>query len=169
MFEVLQRRLSAEWDLLGRLASLNPGRLSGLSANDTEFRGNLIGPSARLVMQDTWEKNHSFRLFYPVHFPAAPMELYLQQPVRHPNVHPETGFACLWERHRVSHTAEHAVHRLAAMLAGRLVNREAVHVMQPEALAHETCRPGDEAYMLQGVTHEDPLPTPPVAMRRRLS
>ena len=169
VFAVLQRRLSAEWNLLSRLAVLNPGRLTGLVASDAEFCGTLVEPAARLVASGAWEKNHSFRLLYPVHFPAAPMELYLQQPVRHPNVHPETGFVCLWDRHRVSHTAEHAMHRLAAMLAGKLYNREAVHVMQPDALRYETCQSEAEAYLLQGVTHGDLLPAGPVAMRRRLS
>ena len=41
---------------------------------------------------------------------------------------------CLWERHRVSNTVEHALHKTVAMLSWQLYNREALHVMQPAAL-----------------------------------
>ena len=143
MTSVYQRRLRAEWDLLNRLALLNPKRLTGLEADDVTFRATLGVPrlsSGFSVAVPRWEKEslerpaHAFRVSYPVHFPAVPMELFLETPVFHPNIHPETGFVCLWERHRVSNTVEHAVHKLLAMLEGRLYNADAVHVMQPDAL-----------------------------------
>lgn len=81
------------------------------------------------------------------------MELTLCTPVFHPNVHPETGFVCLWDRHRVSNTVEHALHKLVAMLSGGLFNADAPHVMQPEALPCVRT----EAMPLQGVAYEPVL------------
>ncbi len=107
---------------------------------------------------------HAVRLEFPVHFPAVPLEMFLEVPVVHPNIHPETGFVCLWERHRVSHTVEHAMHRLVAMLAGELQNAEAPHVMQPEALLR---RHRSAAMPLLGVEYEAFLPEARSAVRKR--
>ena len=83
------------------------------------------------------------------------MELFLRIPVVHPNVSPETGFVCVWDRHRVSHTVELALHRLVAMLAGILWNGDAPHVMQPQAVP---CTPASDPAPLQGVAYEPVLP-----------
>ena len=101
------------------------------------------------------------------------MELYIDQPVLHPNIHPETGFLCLWEKHRVSYTIEHALHRTVAMLAGRLFNADVLHVMQPEALALFSRFTGDFAIgsgaLLQGIDHSAFQPIlSPQPLRRRL-
>ena len=144
MMPLLQRRLLAEWQLLQELAALNPGRLTDLSADDTTFHGTLHGVAAWPVgsnmgiNQPAGEPpvtTHAFRVYYPVHFPAVPMELYLQAPMQHPNIHPESGFVCLWERHRADASIEVALHKLTAMLPGHLHNPAALHIMQPEALA----------------------------------
>ncbi len=139
-----ERRLRAEWELLQALAALNPDRLGQLEADDTTFRALLSHVRTKGV--PGWESDgdgvtaHAFSLQFPVHFPAVPMEMFLRKPVRHPNVHPETGFVCLWDRHRVTNTVEHAVHKLAAMLDGTLFNADAVHVMQPDALVEYRAR-----------------------------
>ena len=92
------------------------------------------------------------------------MEMYLSVPVLHPNVHPETGFVCLWDRHRVSNTVEIAMHKLVAMLAGTLWNADALHVMQPGAVP---CAVG-EPMPLQGVAYDAfPAETSTPATRRR--
>ncbi len=151
----LERRLRAEWEILGQLAARNPGRLSALAMDDTVFRLTLHATPALSLngtVQDAWSepmaeswppgcslschlvREHQIRLEFPLFFPAVPLELYLETPVRHPNIHPGTGFVCLWDRHRVSNTVEHALHKTVAILGWRLYNADPVHVMQPYAL-----------------------------------
>ena len=136
---ILERRLAAEWELLLQLADRNPGRLSSLQADGAVLSLRLHGPTAMPADAATHPglvSIHAIRIEFPVHFPAVPMELFLETPVFHPNIHPETGFVCLWDRHRVSNTVEHALHKTVAMLAGELRNTNSIHVMQPEALDH---------------------------------
>jgi ubiquitin-protein ligase len=132
----LERRLQAEWELLQRLAQLNPDRLTDLSVEDRLFRLTLRETAARLAHPtgDGPVTVHHLRVIYPTYFPAVPLEVYVDDAFWHPNVHPETGFVCIWERHRVDHTVEHALHKVVAMMSGHLYNRDALHVMQPEAL-----------------------------------
>ena len=143
-----ERRLRGEWSLLRQLARLNPERLTDLQvvdagdAGDTSLWVTLRGTPALSLHGDAIASAHRLRIDFPRYFPAVPLELFLEQPVRHPNVHPETGFVCLWDQHRVDHTAEHALHKTAAILGWRLLNRDARHVMQPAAMDHA---PGWEA------------------------
>ncbi len=168
---LFERRLRNEWLLLDGLAGCNPGRITGARLQPGTIRFLLHGPSA-LPASDRASgcllTEHATRIEFPVHFPAVPMEMFLETPVFHPNVHPETGFVCLWDRHRVSNTVEHALHKLAAMLSGHLRNTDALHVMQPAACD----RPFQtEAMPLLGV-HYDPGPAnegmPHTSRRRRL-
>ena len=178
MTSVLERRLHAEWDLLQELAALNPDRLGSIDADDTVFSGTLHGIATAPVVpgagtdathRQQFITSHRFRVQFPLHFPAVPMELYLQTPVQHPNIHPETGFVCLWDRHRVSNSVELALHKLAAMLSGHLYNAAALHVMQPGALAAMGTS-GAPIALLTGVRHTaaEALATP-ASGRRRLS
>ena len=158
MFAATERRIAAEWALLEQLAAANPGRLTALRRSPAEFQATLHGPIALSIPKQQQGERlsvHPLRVEFPVHFPAVPMELYLCVPVFHPNVHPETGFVCLWDRHRVSHSVEQAMHKLVAMLGGGLWNGEAPHVMQPGAVS----RMGDaEPMPLQGVAYEPIFP-----------
>lgn len=86
-------------------------------------------------------------------------------PVVHPNIHPDTGFVCLWDRHRVSNTVEHALHKLAAMLAGELQNTTPMHVMQPGALGSSTRY--SPSMPLLGVVHDTPLQMAAATARRQ--
>ena len=133
---MLERRLSAEWALLLALVERNPDRLHHPVARDTRFFVTLIGPEVLTTHESAGPliASHDIRIDYPVHFPAVPMELYLHTPVLHPNVHPDTGFVCLWDRHRMSNTVEQALHKTVAMLNGSLHNPDTLHVMQPAAL-----------------------------------
>ena len=136
---IFERRLAAEWELLLLLAERNPGRLSSMQVHGAVLSLRLHGPAAmpaNVACHRGLVSTHAMRIEFPVHFPAVPMELFLEIPVVHPNIHPETGFVCLWERHRVSNSVEHGLHRAVAMLAGQLRNTQAIHVMQPEALEH---------------------------------
>ncbi len=135
------RRLEAEWTLLQELAVRNPGRFANLRREDTVFSLLLLGTTARAVrppgaqLSQALLHKHAIRIDFPPFFPAVPMELYLGTPVFHPNVHPETGFVCLWDRHRVSNTVALALHKTVAILSWQLYNPDPAHVMQPEALA----------------------------------
>jgi ubiquitin-protein ligase len=156
-----ERRLQAEWELLQTLAQLNPDRLTGVSTEDRLFRFTLRETPARLAhsANDNPVTVHHLRVLYPSYFPAVPLEVYVDDAFWHPNVHPETGFVCVWERHRIDYTVEHAIHKVVAMMAGRLYNREAIHVMQPEALNWiEQWDDGDPApdrvRPLTGITHD---------------
>lgn len=162
--------MQAEWDLLQQLALLNPGRLTGISCEDHIFRLTLRGAPVRLTSSPKGEpvSIHEVRVAYPSFFPASPLEVYIGRAFFHPNVHPETGFVCVWSQHRSEHTIEHALHKLVAMMSGRLYNRETMHKMQPEALSAMLPDIG-ECKPLTGVAH-DRLALPEVARRRtRLS
>ena len=176
----LERRLASEWALLHRLAECNPDRLTNLSAEDLSFTMRLREtPALALAGEgrpDAVLTDHTLRLEFPRFFPTAPMELFLHTPVQHPNIHPRSGFVCLWERHRVSHTTEHALLKLAAMLGWRLANPAALHVMQPDALRRwATCNKEVAAFLvakpLQCATSVEFLPdrAPSGVRRRRLS
>ena len=150
-----ERRLQAEWDLLQQLAQLNPGRLTGISCEDRTFRFTLREAPVRLAGSPNGEhvSIHDVRAAYPSFFPSAPLELYVGRAFFHPNVHPETGFVCVWAQHRLEHTIEHALHKLVAMMSGRLYNLEAMHRMQPEAL--NAMLPNDAEWKpLTGIAHD---------------
>lgn len=172
----LHRRLAAEWELLLALVERNRQRLSGPLGSDTTFHITLHGPPTRRAHFSAGADptSHNIRIHFPVHFPAVPMELYLEIPVLHPNVHPKTGFVCLWDRHRVSNTVEHALHKTVAMLNGALYNPHPLHVMQPIALQllHGSPAALGPIDLLQGVEYAatwlDQLPTS-VGRRSRLS
>ena len=169
----LERRLSAEWALLLALVERNPDRLHRPTAHDTSFFVTLSGLTVSLPHESAGPplSSHDIRIDYPVHFPAVPMELYLHTPVLHPNVHPQTGFVCLWDRHRVSNTVEHALHKTVGMLNGSLYNPSAPHVMQPGALPLLPQSPAPGC-LLVGVEYTQPWldAMPPSAGRKsRLS
>ena len=166
MTALFERRVASEWQLLRQLADENPGRIAAMRNDGAVFRFELHGPAtdpADAAMHPGLVNTLSIHVEFPVHFPAVTMEMFLAVPVFHPNVHPETGFVCLWDRHRVSNTVEHALHRIVAMLAGTLRNTEPLHVMQPRAVEGKVqTRP----MPLQGVRYE--LPVAPSGRRRRL-
>lgn len=150
-----ERRLQAEWELLLQLAQLNPGRLTEISSEDHTFRFTLQNTPARLsdLLDGEATSDHKIRVKYPTFFPSTPLELYVDRTFFHPNVHPKTGFVCLWALHRIEHTIEHALHRLVAMMSGRLYNLEAMHMMQPEAI-HGIDRDDLEIHPLIGIAHD---------------
>ena len=160
--------------MLADLASRNPQRLCALYAEDTTLHVTLRGTPARLLTGDVAD-SHPLRLEYPRYFPSQPLELYLDRPVLHPNVHPETGFVCLWDKHRAAHTAEDALHKTVAILGWKLFDMRPEHTMQPAAArlpedVREQLRRQLEAAPLLGVRGTEVyLPASAAAMRRRLS
>ena len=135
----LAHRLAAEWRGVQDLAIRNPGRLTDLQRRDTSItlrlRHTPALPCAAANPDGDLLTTHDVRIEFPAFFPAVPMELYLATPVAHPNIHPETGFVCLWDKHRVSNTVEQALQKTVAILGWQLHNAEVPHVMQPEALS----------------------------------
>ena len=178
----LDRRLAAEWDLLHRLAARNPNRLTRLHADDLRFDLRLSEtpafpiPGNGATGGEHPVLEHEVTLIFPRYFPSAPLECYLGTPMQHPNIHPLTGFVCLWDRHRGSHTVEHALHKLVAILGWKLHNPQPIHVMQPEALARIKQTHAAEiaplaAPPLLGILHSPSLlaDSQPRPHRRRLS
>jgi ubiquitin-protein ligase len=167
-----ERRLQAEWERLHQLAELNPDRLTDISSEDRVFRFKLHAAPVMLVDSPQGEpvSTHNVHIIYPSFFPATPLEVYVGQAFFHPNVHPETGFVCVWAQHRVENTIEHALHKLVAMMSGCLYNREPVHTMQPQALAAISPQNHASWKTLTGITHDDCFSLPGEKPRRiRLS
>lgn len=178
--DLTARRLRAEWARLCDLVHLNPGRLANPSAVDTTFSVTLTNTpalplTASAAVADSeadlpWPepvRTHPLRIVFPRFFPTVPMELYLEHPMRHPNIHPVTGFVCLWEAHRVSYTLEHALHRAAAILGWRLLNPDPRHVMQPGLQAPQGMPALLQAPVLRGLDHSASLLPPTSKLRRR--
>ena len=122
-----ERRIRNEAALLREMAELNPERLQILAMTGDEFRMTLHTPAHGAEV-------HSLKLAFAPYFPAVPIEAYLNVPVRHPNVHPVTGFICLWDRHSTGDTVIEALRQTQRVLSGELRNGEADHLMQPESL-----------------------------------
>lgn len=140
--ELRNRRLENEWDLLGLLAQANPENLQVVGRN-RETDGDWF----QVILHQT----HAAGFRFPDLFPSVPIEAFLKQPVFHPNVHPETGFVCLWDRFSSSDTIAIAVRQLQRVIRWEVFNSNPDHVMQPEALA-------------AAATIERPLPGVPIVM-----
>ncbi len=169
-----ERRLRREWDLLNVLVQLNPARLSGPTAFDSTFQVLLSGTPALPLSEGSPAllTEHRLRLHYPRFFPAVPLELYLDRPVLHPNIHPVSGFVCLWRVHRVEYGVEHALHRTVAILGWQLQNLDPRHVMQPESLRLNQAETATRlsASPLAGIDHSaSRFEVFPAERRRRLS
>ena len=122
-----ERRIRNEAALLREMATLNRERLRIVALTEDEFRMTLHTPANGAEV-------HSLKLVFAPYFPAVPIEAYLDVPVRHPNVHPVTGFICLWDRHSTGDTVIEALRQTQRVLSGELRNAEADHLMQPESL-----------------------------------
>jgi len=131
MADLRARRIEREREWLARLVQDNPETLSELACDRDEFRLRL-----RIA-----ERDHQARIVFPRFFPSVPLEAYLAEPIPHPNVDPNNGFVCLWTKLSVRHTAVEAVRRLRLILAWRIFNLEADHVMQLDQA--ERARRGD--------------------------
>lgn len=141
MSSLYERRVEQEWRLLQGLAQLNPELIQDC-ARDKEsgievFRFTLRQTQA-LVEQDSELQvidEHRVSIHFPRFFPSVPMEASLARPVFHPNVHPETGFVCLWNRTSSRQTVGNAITQLQRVITWELFNETAEHVMQPDGLA----------------------------------
>lgn len=137
---VHKRRVEQEWKLLLALAAENPEVLQDCVREDkpdgTLFRFQLLQTQALVEEAGQLQilHEHTVTLRFPRFFPAVPIEASLARPVFHPNVHPETGFVCLWNRFSSGDTVIEAVRQLQKVISWQVHNETPDHVMQPEAL-----------------------------------
>ena len=133
-------RVDREWRLLERLAAANPDQLELLerrtSPSEDVFQVRLHkSPGLETAVDSDLQIRdvHRFRLVFTRFFPDVPVECYVDEPLFHPNVRPETGFVCLWEEANPRDTTIQAVARAQAMAAYRMVNLGDPHQMNREA------------------------------------
>lgn len=137
---VRENRIANEWQLLKQFAAQNPERIRDLEQKEDEcFLFSLHEAPALLQnpeksSQPVLATQHRVRIEFPRYYPSVPCEVFLSVPIFHPNIDPENGFVCLWEQHRVANSVETAIVKLASVLAWELMNAEAPHIMQHEAL-----------------------------------
>ena len=173
------RRIENEWLLLELLQHANFGRLRlkrhpDFFALEADGLPALLEAAADPANPGTVVKHtHSLRIVFPRYYPSMPVEVYLDTPVFHPNVHPDTGFVCLWTKHRIQTTLEQTLAQLQRVLCWGLLNTDAEHVMQPAALLWYA-QPGVREHLpLESVpfvpVHAEAWTATTAPMRRRLS
>ena len=140
MLTIYERRVEQEWRLLQSLAGANPGVVEvgekRPSDNGEVFTFNLFKTGALIETPEglTLVETHRVAIHFPRFFPSIPLEASLARPVFHPNVNPENGFVCLWNRFSPGDTVVEAVAQLQRVITWQLVNQEHDHRMQPGAL-----------------------------------
>ena len=134
--DLRKQRIENEWTLLQHMAEANPSLLTIHERRTNDFLLTLHEtPAAARVNNETKTcSDHEVRLSFARFFPTVPIEAYLRRPVFHPNVHPDTGFVCLWGRFSLRDTVVEALCQLQRVLTYSLLSESADHVMQPEAL-----------------------------------
>jgi len=144
--DLRQQRIENEWELLERMAEANPRLLAIHEWRPSDFLLTLheTPAVARINNEAQICMDHEVRLSFARFFPTMPIEAYLTRAVFHPNVHPDTGFVCLWGRFSLRDTVVEALCQLQRVLSYSLLSESADHVMQPEALkwAHQELAAG---------------------------
>jgi len=166
---VRARRLENEWTLLAQLAEYNRGILEVVGRDtlpDAEVFHLILHRTSALALgappRLMEAASHAVAFRYPLFYPSVPIEAFLAVPVFHPNVHPENGFVCLWERFSPGDTILEAVRKLQLVITWELRNDRAEHVMQPEALG----RPEPAALGCEAVKIPEELKLERISMRR---
>jgi hypothetical protein len=133
-------RIAKEWNLLGRLAQANREYIEVIdhttSAAEDVFLVRLHhSPGVEHAEGDdvATRESHTIRLSFTRFYPDVPIECYVDEPLFHPNVKPETGFVCLWEEANPRDTAIQALARAQAMAAYRMLNLGGAHQMNRAA------------------------------------
>jgi ubiquitin-protein ligase len=141
MSTIYERRVEQEWRLLQSLAEANPGVVvvgeKWTSDSGEIFAFSLLKTGALIETPEglTLEESHQVAIQFPRFYPSIPLEASLARPVFHPNVNPENGFVCLWNRLSAGDTVVEAVAQLQRVITFQLVNQESDHRMQPAALS----------------------------------
>jgi hypothetical protein len=133
-------RIEREWSLLHQLAELNPAWLRPLGRKSRPTEETFLlqlscSPGIQEIVRENpnVREEHTVRLCFPRFYPDVPIECYVKEPLFHPNVRPDNGFVCLWERFNLDYTAIQAVCRTQAMAAYRMMNLRSEHVMNNQA------------------------------------
>lgn len=183
MITAYERRTEREWQLLRDLAVANSelvhvGRRT-VTGNGAEFSLILLRTAALIGRPNELRVHlsHEVALHLPRFFPSVPIEANLVQPVFHPNIHPETGFICLWRSPHANATVIEALAQIQRVLSWELFNRESDHVMQPEALVWfddpgtgvAVPLPYEPLHVPEGYTFSRTCRVAPQGFRRRLS
>jgi hypothetical protein len=144
-----------EWLFLGRLAETN-GQIIEIAnrqrrGDDDVFSCRVRGVPGLVRAADriTQIDDHAVSIYLRPLFPELPLELQLGRPVFHPNVHPDNGFVCLWNRPSSAETVIEAFQQLWRVLLWERWNDRMPHVMQPDALDWVRASPS-EPLPLQG-------------------
>jgi len=183
MSTVYERRVEQEWRLLQALVESSPTIVGPAKKEATEngssFDFDLHGTEAIIKVFDGFQirSDHKVSLHFPAFFPSIPIEASLAQPVFHPNIHPATGFVCLWGKFSSRDTVIEAVAQLQRIVTWQLLNRESEHIMQPAALVwfDDPARPVSLPLRFQPISVPRALllqrkyRNPPENLRRRLS
>jgi ubiquitin-protein ligase len=134
--DLREQRIENEWELLKRMAEANPCLLEIQERRPSDFVLLLRETTAVTLANGEIQhcSVHQVRISFARFFPAMPIEAYLTRTVFHPNVHPDTGFVCLWGRFSLRDTVVEALCQLQRVITHSLTSESADHVMQPEAL-----------------------------------
>lgn len=134
-------RIDREWKLLDRLAKANPKYVELIERSSSPLEEmfrirlhNSPGVEAAAGPRLDTRDDHTVRLSFARFYPEVPIECYVEEPLFHPNVRPETGFICLWQEANPRDTAIQAIARAQAMAAYRMVNLGDAHRMNRQAV-----------------------------------
>ncbi len=127
---IRERRIRHEWEWLRRTAAAQPELLAVPEGPPGPV---LLPRTPYYALDGAPSAGVAVRFGFPEYYPSVPLEAWLLQPVLHPNVHPETGFVCLWDTGHEGASLVEAVRQLQRVVTWQLFNRSADHLMQPEA------------------------------------
>jgi len=135
--DLRRQRIENEWTIVGQMAAANAPRLQVKKRCGDQFLLVLRETHAPIVQDGEIQlvSEHELRISFARFFPTMPLEVYLTRPVFHPNVHPTTGFVCLWGRFSQTDTVVEALCRLQRLLTYSVFSDSLDDVMQPDALA----------------------------------
>ncbi len=127
---IRERRIRNEWDWLRRTARADPEALAVPAAPGGPV---LLPKTPYYALDGTVRTGVAARFTFPEYYPSAPLEAWLDEPALHPNIHPETGFVCLWDTRHPGTSLVEAVLQLQRVVTWHLYNYSADHLMQPDA------------------------------------
>jgi hypothetical protein len=135
--DLRRQRIENEWAILHQMAEANPACIRVKERRLDEFLLVLRETSAPARRNQKVElvREHELCFSFARFFPVVPIEAYLTHTVFHPNVHPTTGFVCLWSRFSKADTVVEALFQLQRILTYSVFSDSPDDVMQPEALA----------------------------------
>ena len=134
--DLRSERMENEWAIICQMADANPECITAKERLRDEFRLVLEGTTAPVCRDHeiVLVREHELRFSFARFFPAVPIEAYLTRAVFHPNVHPTSGFVCLWSRFSKADTIVEAMCQLQRILTYAVFSESPDDVMQPEAL-----------------------------------